>query len=179
MIVEEAFLLFRSPSSMACYLNPFSPVVICRLADVEDQSIYDGLYNAWDVLARNTTDAGKLVATAMDVGKTNVATMAALDKALTTKFGTPEPTSVSFVPKPGKCILISGHDLVDLEAILKQTQGTGINVYTHGEMLPAHAYPELKKYPHLAGHYGTAWQLQKIEYASFPGAIVQSTNCIM
>ena len=80
--------------------------------------------------------------------------------------------------KKGKAILVSGHDLKDLEAILKQTQGKGINVYTHGEMLPAHGYPKLKKYPHFYGHYGTAWQNQHREFAAFPGAILMTTNCI-
>jgi hydroxylamine reductase len=80
--------------------------------------------------------------------------------------------------KKGKAILISGHDLKDLEALLKQTEGKGINIYTHGEMLPAHAYPELKKYPHFYGHYGTAWQNQRTEFAAFPGPILMTTNCI-
>ncbi len=88
------------------------------------------------------------------------------------------PTKVSLGAKKGKAILISGHDLKDLELLLKKTEGMGINVYTHGEMLPAHAYPNLKKYSHFYGHYGTAWQNQAKEFAEFPGPIVMTTNCI-
>lgn len=149
------------------------------IAGVEDDSVYAGIASALDVIGRGETEAGVLLKTALGVGATNVATMAALDKAHKDKFGTPSPAEYSLAPRPGKCILISGHDLVDLEQILQQTEGTGINVYTHGEMLPAHGYPKLKAYKHLAGHWGSAWQLQRMEYAAFPGPIVQSTNCIM
>jgi hydroxylamine reductase len=105
--------------------------------------------------------------------------MGLLDAAHTETFGHPVPTPVRVTPVPGKCILISGHDLHDLDALLEQTAGTGIQVYTHGEMLPAHGYPKLKKHPHLAGNYGTAWQNQRTEFAAFPGAILMTTNCIM
>ena len=148
-------------------------------AGVESEDVYAGLYHAMAVLARNEADIGKLVAEAMAVGTTNVATLKALDDAHTKRFGAPVPTPVNHAPTAGKAILISGHDLVDLQALLEQTEGTGINVYTHGEMLPAHGYPGLSKYKHLAGHYGNAWQLQRMEYGAFPGPIIQSTNCIM
>lgn len=139
-------------------------------AGVETEEIYSRLYKSTATVANNETDINKLLGEALFVGETNVAVMAALDRAHTTKFGDPVPTPVNHAPVAGKGILISGHDLVDLEALLEQTKGTGVNVYTHGEMLPAHGYPGLKaKYPHLVGHYGTAWQLQKVEYASFPG----------
>ena len=98
--------------------------------------------------------------------------------ANTGTYGHPVPTKVPLGAKKGKAILISGHDLKDLEELLKQTEGMGINVYTHGEMLPAHAYPDLKKYSHFYGHYGTAWQNQAKEFAEFPGPIVMTTNCI-
>jgi hydroxylamine reductase len=104
--------------------------------------------------------------------------MELLDAANTATYGHPVPTVVPLGAKAGKAILVSGHDLKDLEEILKQSAGKGINVYTHGEMLPCHGYPELKKYPHFYGHYGTAWQNQKKEFAEFPGAILMTTNCI-
>lgn len=104
--------------------------------------------------------------------------MALLDLAHRTAFGEPEPTKVRITPVAGKAILVSGHDLGDLEALLQATARTGINVYTHGEMLPAHGYPTLHQYPHLVGNYGGAWQDQKQEFANFPGAILMTTNCI-
>jgi len=104
--------------------------------------------------------------------------MELLDAANTGAYGHPVPTNVPLGAKAGKAILVSGHDLKDLEELLKQTEGKGINVYTHGEMLPAHGYPGLKKYGHFYGHYGTAWQNQHKEFAAFPGAILMTTNCI-
>lgn len=108
--------------------------------------------------------------------------MELLDKANTTHYGNPEPTQVLWAKTPqaakvGKAILVSGHDLLELEELLKATEGKGINVWTHGEMLPCNAYPLLKKFPHLAGHYGTAWQNQKREFEAFPGPIFMTTNC--
>ena len=132
-----------------------------------------------DYLATNPKDVSELVATSLRTGELNLKVMELLDKANTEAYGHPEPTQVRITPVPGKCILISGHDLKDLAALLEQTKDTGINVYTHGEMLPCHAYPELKKYPHLAGNYGGAWQDQKKEFDEFPGPIVMTTNCIM
>jgi len=111
-------------------------------------------------------------------GEINLRTMELLDAANTETYGHPTPTAVPLGHKKGKAILVSGHDLKDLESILKQTEGKNINVYTHGEMLPCHGYPELKKYPHFYGHYGTAWQNQAKEFAAFPGAILMTTNCI-
>ncbi len=104
--------------------------------------------------------------------------MELLDKANTGAYGDPVPTAVRVTPVKGKAILISGHDLKDLEELLKQTDGKGINIYTHGEMLPAHGYPKLKAYKHLAGNYGGAWQDQQKEFDEFPGAILMTTNCI-
>jgi hydroxylamine reductase len=105
--------------------------------------------------------------------------MEILDAANTSTYGHPEPTKVTLGQRPGKAILVSGHDLADLAALLEQTEGKGVDIYTHGEMLPAHAYPELKKYDHLVGHFGTAWQNQQKEFAEFPGAILMTTNCLM
>jgi hydroxylamine reductase len=116
---------------------------------------------------------------AMKVGEMNLNIMELLDAGGTEKYGHPEPTKVSVTNVKGKCILVSGHDLHDLELILQQTDGKGINVYTHGELLPAHGYPGLKKYKHLVGNYGGAWQLQKLEFTTFPGPIVVTTNCII
>ncbi|MFB2973184.1 hydroxylamine reductase [Aerosakkonema sp. BLCC-F183] len=117
---------------------------------------------------------------ALKVGEMNLKAMALLDAGNTETFGHPTPTVVTLGTTIGKAILVSGHDLRDLKAILEQTAGTGIKVYTHGELLPAHGYPKLKQtYPHLYGHYGTAWQNQTHEFESFPGAIVMTTNCLM
>lgn len=124
-------------------------------------------------------DLGANLGLALKVGEVNIRVMELLDKGHCTRFGSPEPTSVNLIPKEGKAILVSGHDMNDMEAILKATENTGINVYTHGEMLPAHSYPELKKYKHLVGHWGGAWQLQKFEWADFPGPILVTTNCII
>ena len=114
----------------------------------------------------------------MECGQINLKAMELLDKANTSHYGHPVPTAVPLGTKQGKAILISGHDLHDLELLLKQTEGRNIYVYTHGEMLPCHGYPELKKYKHFYGHYGTAWQNQHKEFANFPGAILMTTNCI-
>jgi hydroxylamine reductase len=114
----------------------------------------------------------------MECGRINLVTMQLLDKANTDSFGHPVPTPVQLGTKAGKAILVSGHDLRMLEELLKQTEGKGINVYTHGEMLPAHGYPGLKKFAHLAGNFGGAWQDQAKEFTGFPGAIIFNTNCI-
>ncbi len=123
-------------------------------------------------------EVSDLIALALKTGEENIKTMALLDLANTTAYGHPEPTNVLVTAKKGKAILVSGHDLKDLKMLLEQTEGKGVNIYTHGEMLPANAYPELKKYAHLAGNYGGAWQDQQKEFAAFPGAILMTTNCI-
>ena len=112
-------------------------------------------------------------------GEMNLRAMEMLDKAHTSRFGNPTPATVPVGTKAGPGILVTGHDLLDLYELLKQTEGTGINVYTHGEMLPAHGYPELRKFKHLTGHYGGAWQKQKKEFDEFSGAILVTTNCIL
>lgn len=128
--------------------------------------------------AQPTLDADRLIALAMQCGKIGVDAMAALDHQHTSRYGHPEPTQVNLGVVDGPAILISGHDLRDLEDLLEQTVGTGVNVYTHGEMLPAHAYPFFKQYPHLVGNYGNAWWQQQKEFATFNGAILMTTNCI-
>lgn len=150
----------------------------CELGQ-ESDAVYAGMLGFLDFLATRPTDINALLEAAMGVGTLNFSVMEMLDAAGTGRFGHPEPTQVRTTPVKGKCILVSGHDMVDLEAILQQTEGTGINVYTHGEMLPATAYPGLKKYPHLVGNYGSAWQNQKHEFANFPGAVVMTSNCLM
>jgi hydroxylamine reductase len=118
------------------------------------------------------------VGLAMECGRINLVTMELLNKAHTDRYGHPVPTPVQLGTKAGKAILVTGHDLRMLEELLKQTEGKGINIYTHGEMLPAHGYPGLKKYAHLAGNFGGAWQDQAKEFVNFPGAIIFNTNCI-
>ena len=115
----------------------------------------------------------------LECGRINLKVMQLLNDGHIERFGQPEPTEVTEGTKAGPGILVTGHDLLDLENVLKQTEGKGINVYTHGEMLPAHSYPELRKYPHLAGHYGDAWQRQKREFAAFSGPVLATTNCIL
>ena len=115
----------------------------------------------------------------MEFGRVNYKCMELLDKANTETFGNPVPTRVNVDIKKGPFIVVSGHDLKDLHQLLEQTQGKGINIYTHGEMLPAHAYPELKKYTHLAGNFGTAWQSQQKEFESIPAPVLFTTNCLM
>ncbi len=143
-----------------------------------DDEIAAYIHRAFSTLAELPSDTQVLLELALECGHINIRTMALLDQANTSKFGHPEPTQVRVTPKQGKCILVSGHDLKDLAAVLEATEGKGINVYTHGEMLPCNAYPQLKKYAHLVGHYGTAWQNQHQEFAAFPGAILMTTNCI-
>jgi hydroxylamine reductase len=142
-------------------------------------AISDGIARALDVLAANLTDLNALLEEILALGRCNFVAMEALDAANTGTFGTPAPASVRVTPIGGKAILVSGHDLRDLAAILEATKDTGINVYTHGEMLPAHGYPALRAYPHLAGNYGGAWQNQQNEFASFPGPIVMTSNCLI
>ncbi len=139
--------------------------------------LLDGLF---EEIAKidETTDSEVLLGSALKIGELNLTAMELLEQLHQFSFGVPHPTSVSTAPVPGKCILVSGHDLSDLQTLLEQTKGKEINVYTHGEMLPAHAYPGLKKYPHLVGHYGTAWQNQRKEFDAFPGAILMTSNCI-
>ena len=124
-------------------------------------------------------DAEHLLPVVMEVGEKNLKCMELLDQANTTTYGTPEPTTVSLSVEKGPFIVITGHDLLDLKLLLEQTKDKGINIYTHGEMLPAHAYPELKKYPHLKGNFGTAWQNQQKEFDALPAPILYTTNCLM
>jgi hydroxylamine reductase len=144
----------------------------------EDDAVYAFMHKALAAVYDAGLDLNAWVALALETGAINLRTMELLDAANTGTYGHPVPTSVPLGPKAGKAILVSGHDLKDLRDLLEQTRDTGISIYTHGEMLPTHGYPELKKYPHFHGHYGTAWQNQQKEFAAFPGAILMTTNCI-
>ena len=144
----------------------------------ESDEIMAGFEDHLDFLAKENPTADELVGRCLAAGDLNLKVMELLDAANTEAYGHPVPTTVRVTPVKGKAILVSGHDLKDLEALLEQTKGKGINIYTHGEMLPAHGYPKLKAYPHLAGNYGGAWQDQAKEFDEFPGAILMTTNCI-
>jgi hydroxylamine reductase len=144
-----------------------------------DTAIYAEYHRLMAWLGTQPADMGELLENAMAIGKMNFGVMAILDKGETDAYGHPQPTNVNVRPLAGKAILISGHDLKDLQMLLEQTAGTGINIYTHGEMLPAHGYPELKKFTHLAGNYGSGWQNQQVEFAKFPGPVVMTSNCII
>jgi len=143
-----------------------------------DDQVFAAINELLAVLTRTDLSIDDLVAGALKIGEINIRAMELLDAGNTSTYGHPVPTPVPLGAKVGKAILVSGHDLKDLALLLEQTRGTGINIYTHGEMLPCHGYPELKKYEHFHGHYGTAWQNQQKEFDAFPGAIVFTTNCI-
>ena len=144
----------------------------------QDDAIYAFMHKTLDRLTQKPADVGELFQMALDTGAINLKAMEILDSANTGTYGHPEPTKVRITPLKGKCIVVSGHDLKDLEELLKQTQGKGINIYTHGEMLPCNAYPGLKKYKHLIGNFGGAWQDQRNEFDRFTGAILMTTNCL-
>jgi hydroxylamine reductase len=144
----------------------------------EDDKIYEFTHAALSQIGNPKLALNDWLALVLQCGEINLRAMELLDAGNTGSFGHPVPTEVPLGHKAGKCILVSGHDLKDLKDLLEATQDSGIHIYTHGEMLPAHGYPELNKYPHLYGNYGGAWQNQKKEFAIFPGAILMTTNCI-
>ena len=144
----------------------------------KDPQVFSFIQEALAATLEKTLGINDLVGLVLKCGEINLRAMELLDAGNTGMYGHPVPTSVPLGAKKGKAILVSGHDLKDLALLLKQTEGKGIYVYTHGEMLPAHGYPEFKKYPHFYGHYGTAWQNQQKEFKAFPGAILMTTNCI-
>ncbi len=144
-----------------------------------DEKVNRFFYKALYAIGRDDWGMDELLPIVMEVGEVNLQCMALLDKANTETYGNPVPTEVSLNVEKGPFIVITGHDLHDLKLLLEQTEGKGINIYTHSEMLPAHAYPELKKYPHLKGNFGTAWQNQQKEFADIPAPILYTTNCLM
>ncbi len=143
-----------------------------------DENVNAFFYKALSVLSYDM-EMDKLLPVVLEVGEVNFKCMELLDKANTETYGTPEPTKVSLSVEKGPFIVVTGHDLKDLEMLLEQTKDKGVNIYTHGEMLPAHGYPELKKYPHLKGNFGTAWQNQQKEFDGVPAAFLFTTNCLM
>ena len=144
-----------------------------------DETISKFFYKALFAIGMKDWGMDKLLPIVLEVGKVNLRCMELLDQANTTTYGTPVPTTVPLTIEKGPFIIITGHDLKDLQLLLEQTKDKGINIYTHGEMLPAHAYPELKKYSHLKGNFGTAWQNQQKEFDNIHGAILYTTNCLM
>jgi hydroxylamine reductase len=157
---------------------------VCAYADhaqilgKEDEQVYAFIHEGLAATAASGKTVDELLKLCLRCGEINLRTMELLDAAHTERYGDPVPTTVPLGHKKGKAILVSGHDLRDMEEILKQSEGKGIYVYTHGEMLPCHGYPGLKKYPHFYGHFGTAWQNQIREFPQFPGPIIMTTNCI-
>ncbi len=171
-VVALEELLVYGIKGMAAYAQH------ARLLGHESDAVYAFLARALAAVAAQDGTVDSLFGLCLEAGTVNLQIMELLDRANTSAYGHPEPTQVRVDPIPGKCILVSGHDLKDLEDLLVQTEGRGINIYTHGEMLPALAYPQLKKFPHLVGNYGGAWQDQQKEFSAFPGAVLMTTNCI-
>ena len=151
-----------------------------RRLGVTDESVNAFIEEALFATVTNVNfDMGSLFELVLECGRQNLRVMEMLDDGHVKRYGTPSPASIYEGTKAGPGILVTGHDMVDLENILKQTEGTGVNVYTHGEMMPAHMYPELRKYKHLVGHYGDAWQKQRGEFTKFTGPVVATTNCVL
>lgn len=144
----------------------------------EDKEVTAWFYKGMKALGEDHT-VNEWLDLMMEFGQINLKCMALLDDANTSTYGHPVPTKVTTNVEKGPFIVVSGHDLLDLKQLLDQTEGKGVNIYTHGEMLPAHGYPELKKYPHLKGNFGTAWQNQQKEFDGVPGAFLFTTNCLM
>ena len=157
---------------------------VCAYADhaqilgQEDESLYAYVHEGLAAMLRNNLGVNDWIGLTLKCGEVNLTAMKLLDAGNTETYGHPVPTKVPLGHRKGKAILVSGHDLKDLDELLKQTAGKGIDIYTHGEMLPTHGYPKLKAHPHFYGHFGTAWQNQQKEFAQFPGAILMTTNCI-
>ena len=149
-----------------------------QILNKRSDEIYGGFHAFLNFLSKESFTEEELLGKAIEAGHFNLKVMELLDAANTDAYGHPEPSKARVTPVKGKAIVVSGHDLRDLDLLLKQTEGKGINVYTHGEMLPCLAYPGLKKYSHLVGNYGSAWQNQRNEFDEFPGAILMTTNCI-
>lgn len=149
-----------------------------KVLGYENEEVNNFFYHALQIVS-NENSADELLKTVLETGRINLKCMELLDKANTETYGNPIPTKVSTIIEPKPFIVVSGHDLRDLALLLEQTKDRGINIYTHGEMLPAHAYPELKKYAHLKGNFGTAWQNQQKEFIDIPAPVLFTTNCIM
>ena len=144
----------------------------------ESKEVSDWFFKGMAAIGEDHT-ADEWLGLILEFGKANLACMALLDAANTQTYGAPKPAKVSKIVEKGPFIIVTGHDLLDLKQLLEQTENKGVNIYTHGEMLPAHGYPELKKYPHLKGNFGTAWQNQQKEFDGVPAPILFTTNCLM
>ena len=171
LVCLENLILFGL-KGMAAYADH------ARVLGIVDLKVNAFFHEALDFLTQPNLGVDALLGMALRSGEVNIRVMEILDEANTGTYGHPVPTPVRINAVKGKAILVSGHDLKDLEELLKQTEGSGINIYTHGEMLPTHGYPGLKKYNHFVGNYGGAWQDQQKEFAAFPGSILMTTNCI-
>ena len=171
-LVGLEYLIIFGLKGMAAYADH------ARVLGKEDPKVNSFFHEALDFLTQPGHGVDALLGMALRCGEINIRVMELLDEANTSTYGHPVPTPVRITAVKGKAILVSGHDLKDLEEVLKQTEDTDINVYTHGEMLPCHGYPGLKKFKHFVGNYGGAWQDQQKEFAAFPGAILMTTNCI-
>ncbi|MCM8769682.1 MAG: hydroxylamine reductase, partial [Candidatus Omnitrophica bacterium] len=165
-------LLLYGLKGMAAYADH------ATILGYQDEKITEFFYRGLASLGKENLSADDYLGLLMELGKVNLACLELLDQAHTAHFGHPVPTPVWLGHEAGPAILVSGHDLLDLKQLLEQTEGNGVKIYTHGEMLPAHGYPGLKCHPHLFGHYGSAWQNQQEEFPDFPGAILMTTNCL-
>ncbi|MEG0775188.1 hydroxylamine reductase [Clostridium sp.] len=150
-----------------------------RFINYSSEEVDEFYFKALETLTDNSLTLQDLIAVLLETGEKSVKVMEVLDKGNNEKYNSPSPTKVNVNTKKGPFIIVSGHDLRDLEMLLQQTEGKGINIYTHGEMLPSHGYPELNKYPHLVGNFGSAWQNQQKEFDGIPGCILMTTNCMM
>jgi len=171
-ILSLQHILLFGMKGMAAYADH------AQILGQKDDRVHAFIHEGLAATLRKDLSLNDWVGLVLKCGEINLRAMELLDAGNTGTYSQPVPTKVPLGAKKGKAILISGHDLKDLEELLKQTEGKGIYVYTHGEMLPAHGYPGLKKYSHFYGHYGTAWQNQTQEFADFPGAILMTTNCL-
>jgi hydroxylamine reductase len=165
-------ILFYGLKGMAAYADH------AAILGVTDEEVNAFFHKGLSSLVDDKLNSNDYLSLIMEFGKINLRCLEILDNAHVSNFGNPVPTNVMLGVKKGPAIIVSGHDLYDLKQLLEQTKDTGVNIYTHGEMLPAHGYPELKKYKHLAGHFGTAWQNQQKEFDNTPAAVLMTTNCI-
>jgi hydroxylamine reductase len=168
----KSLILFgvRGVAAYACH---------ARALGYTDDEVNAFFYKALSAVGNESYGMNELLPIVLETGKVNLACLELLDRANTETYGAPAPTAVSLAVEKGPFIVVSGHDLRDLKLLLEQTEGKGVNIYTHGEMLPAHAYPALKAYPHLKGNFGTAWQSQQIEFDNIPAPVLFTTNCLM
>ena len=172
-VASTVLLMLYGLKGMAAYATH------AQMLGQTDDEVYTTIHEALVYLSNPAPTLDELVGWCMKLGTVNFKVMEMMDTGHTGTFGHPEPTACRITPKKGKALLVSGHEIGDLEAILKLTEGKDVNVYTHGELLPANAYPGIKKYSHLVGNYGGGWQDQQKDFDNFPGAILMTSNCII